>query len=180
MVLKLAHVRVTLGDSGHRRRHSRRKSHRCDRRYDRHHPETSRGYEGMPVQTIWIDIRQVSSRSNERTGYPTTKPLAPLNRIIKASSNEGDVVLDPFCGCVTTLVSVDRLGRNGIDISDVAVSLVEKCMREDQGLFQDMTARTDVLQRDDLGDLPPYNSPKLKNTLYGDQGGYCNGCGKHL
>ena len=169
-----------MGDSHHRRRRSSHKSHHCDRRYDRQLSETSRGYEEKSIQNIWDDIRQVSSRSNERTGYPTTKPLAPLNRIIKASSNERDVVLDPFCGCVTTLVSVDRLGRNGIDISDVAVSLVEKCMREDQGLFQDMTARTDVLQRDDLGDLPPYNSPKLKNTLYGDHGGDCNGCGKHL
>ncbi len=81
------------------------------------------------------------------------------------------MVLDPFCDCATTLVSADRLERNwiGFDISDVTVTLVEKRIREDQGLFQDITARTDVPERDDLGDLPPYNSPKLKNGLHGEQ-----------
>ena len=137
---------------------------------------------GAPVNDLWTDISLVSPQAKEGVGYPTQKPLALLDRIIKASSNEGDVVLDPFCGCATTLVSADRLNRNwvGMDISEVAVTLVEKRIREDQGLFQDIKARTDNPQRNDLGDLPPYNSPKLKNALYGEQGGDCNGCGTHF
>ncbi len=105
-----------------------------------------------------------------------------LERIIQASSCIGDNVLDPFCGVATTLVAADRLDRNwiGIDISDLAATLVEKRIREDQGMFPDITAREDVPKRDDLGELPPYNSPKLKNALYGEQGGDCNGCGTHV
>ena len=66
---------------------------------------------GMPVQNLWDDLTQIGAHSEERTGYPTQKPLALLERIIQASSNEGDVVLDPFCGCATACVAADRLGR---------------------------------------------------------------------
>ena len=144
---------------------------------------------GMPLSTVWSDIMQLSSRrgwfpnaKNEETGYPTQKPLALLDRIIKASSNEGDVVFDGFCGCATTLVSADRLDRQwvSIDISDVAVDLVKRRIEEDQGLYPNVIARTDIPLRDDMGDLPPYNSLKIKNALYGEQGGDCNGCSKHF
>ena len=67
--------------------------------------------QGHPVQAVWTDINAINSRAKEQIGYPTQKPLALLERIIKASSNEGDVVLDPFCGCATTLVAADRLDR---------------------------------------------------------------------
>ncbi len=66
---------------------------------------------GVPLQDLWADINPVASRSPERTGYPTQKPLALLERIIQASSNEGDMVLDPFCGCATACVAAEKLGR---------------------------------------------------------------------
>ena len=66
---------------------------------------------GKPVQNLWDDIKMVSSQATERTGFPTQKPLALYERIIRASSNEGDMVLDPFAGCATTPVAAERLGR---------------------------------------------------------------------
>ena len=77
---------------------------------------------GVPFQAIWSDINAINSQARERMGYPTQKPLALYERIIEASSNEGDVVLDPFCGCATTPIAAERLGRQwvGIDIWDSA------------------------------------------------------------
>ena len=120
--------------------------------------------------------------AKERTGYPTQKPLALLDRIIKASSNKGDVVFDPFCGCATTCVAADRLQRDwiGIDISGKAAELVFERIEADQGLFQEIVARTDIPKRTDLGDIPRYNAPENKTRLYGEQEGYCNGCGEHF
>lgn len=120
--------------------------------------------------------------AKERTGYPTQKPLALLERIIKASSNENDIVFDPFCGCATTLVAADRLNREwvGINISPVAVRLVEERIKKDQGLFQDITSRIDVPNRTDIGKILKYNDLRNKKKLYGDQDGYCNGCNKHF
>ncbi len=66
---------------------------------------------GKPVQNLWDDIEMISSQSTERLGYPTQKPEALLERIIKASSNKGDVVLDAFCGCGTTLAVAQREKR---------------------------------------------------------------------
>lgn len=82
--------------------------------------------EGVPLQEIWTDIPPLSSQSKERLGYPTQKPVALMERIIKASSNTGGVVLDPFCGCGTTLVAAKKLGRQfiGIDISRVACDVM--------------------------------------------------------
>ncbi len=78
--------------------------------------------EGKPIDTIWADIPPLNSQAQERLGYPTQKPLTLLNRIIEASSNKGDVVLDAFCGCGTALVAADNLDRKwiGIDISPTA------------------------------------------------------------
>ncbi len=77
---------------------------------------------GTPVDSVWNDIPPISSQSAERLGYPTQKPVALLERIVKASSNEGDVVLDAFCGCGTTLVACENLNRKwlGIDVSPTA------------------------------------------------------------
>ena len=124
----------------------------------------------------------MQGRDDERTGYPTQKPLALLDRIIKASSNEGDVVFDPFCGCATTCVAADRLKRNwiGIDISEKAAELVVERIKADQGFFQEIIARTDIPKRTDLGNILRYNAPANKNQLYGEQGGNCNGCGTHF
>jgi len=75
---------------------------------------------GIPLSDVWTDIPPLNSQAQERLGYPTQKPLKLLERIISASSNKGDVVLDPFCGCGTTLHAAEELGRNWIGI-DVAV-----------------------------------------------------------
>lgn len=89
---------------------------------------------GVPLQDIWTDIR-LHAGSNERLGYPTQKPVALLERIIAASSNEGDVVLDPFCGCGTTIDAAQKLGRRwlGIDITFIAVDLIEKRLLDTYG-----------------------------------------------
>ena len=137
---------------------------------------------GVPVQDVWIDIPPINSQAKERVGYPTQKPLTLLDRIIKASSNEGDVILDSFCGCATTLVAADRLQRDwiGVDISAKAAELVVERIRDDQGLFGDIVARTDIPKRTDLGNIPRYNAPENRTRLYGEQGGNCNGCGTHF
>jgi adenine specific DNA methylase Mod len=81
----------------------------------------------VPVQNIWTDIEVINNRSRERLGYPTQKPLSLMERIISVSSNKGDVVLDPFCGCGTTIDAAQKLGRRwiGIDITYLAVDLIE-------------------------------------------------------
>ena len=129
---------------------------------------------GRPLQDVILEVKQTSSK--ERTGYPTQKPLALLERIIKASSNPGDVVFDPFCGCATTLVAADRLQRSwiGIDISPKAAELVVERIRDDQGLFQEIIARDDYPSRTDMSDIPPARTHK--HSLYGLQEGICGGC----
>ena len=137
---------------------------------------------GVLCPDWWIGIQQLNRNEKERLGYPTQKPLALLDRIIKASSNEGNVVFDPFCGCATTLVAADRLQRDwiGVDISAKAAELVVERIRDDQGLFEDIVARTDIPKRTDLGNIPRYNAPENRTRLYGEQGGNCNGCGEHF
>ncbi len=134
---------------------------------------------GVPLQDQWIDISPIQARSKERIGYPTQKPLALLERIISASSNPGDVVLDPFCGCATACVAAEKLGRKwvGIDISEKAVELVNMRLREFMGdLFHErlVTARTDIPRRTDIDAPIPYR--KQKHVLFGRQEGVCNGC----
>jgi len=91
---------------------------------------------GDPIQDIWSDILPLIGSSEERMGYPTQKPLALLERIISASSNPGDLVLDPFCGCGTAVVAAEKLGRKwiGIDITYVAVDLIISRLARDFGL----------------------------------------------
>ena len=88
---------------------------------------------GQPVGSLWADIRPINSQAQERLGYPTQKPLALLDRIIKASTNEGDLVLDPFCGCGSTVEAARTLGRRwcGIDISAFAVDIVKDVRLQD-------------------------------------------------
>jgi len=82
---------------------------------------------GVPIQSLWDDIPGLHSQSSERLGYPTQKPVALLERIINASSNPGDIVLDPFCGCGTTIDAAQKLGRPwiGIDITHIAINLIK-------------------------------------------------------
>ena len=87
---------------------------------------------GNPVSSLWDDIRPIGAAAAERLGYPTQKPLALLERIIEASSNKGDIVLDPFCGCGTAVHAAQKLGRDwiGIDITHLSISLIEKRMKD--------------------------------------------------
>ena len=144
---------------------------------------------GAKLQTIWDDIAKVGT-SKERTGYPTQKPLALLDRIIKASSNEGDMVLDPFCGCATACVAAERLQRNwvGIDISPAAEDITKLRLTEEvdaaASLFNpitDVIVRKDAPERTDNAEeiavqlrLPRYQTHKPE--LFGRQEGKCNGC----
>ena len=142
--------------------------------------------EGMRAQDVITDIPPLSAKHRERTGYPTQKPLALLERIVRASSDEGDVVLDPFCGCATTCIAAEKLGRQwiGIDLSGKAVDLVklrlvrEVAVYEKGGLFGDVVHRTDIPRRSDLGRVPHYRTHL--HTLYGRQEGDCAGCRIHF
>ncbi len=129
---------------------------------------------------IWLDINPVSAHSKERTGYPTQKPLALLERVIRASSRPGDIVLDPFCGCATALVAAEQLQRHwiGIDLSPLAAKLVVSRLQQEMGIFYDVDHRSDIPARTDLGKLPDYRTHK--HTLYGQQEGRCNGCMTHF
>ena len=102
-----------------------------------------------------------------------------MERIIKASSNEGDIVLDPFCGCATACVAAENLGRKwvGIDLSPKAIELVNVRLQAAMGgLFHDrlVTARTDIPRRTDIDAPIPYR--QNRHVLFGQQEGRCNGC----
>jgi len=90
---------------------------------------------GSPLTTLWDDIARIGNTAGERLGYPTQKPEALLERIISASSNEGDLVLDPFCGCGTTVVVAERLKRCwiGIDITHLAITLMRHRLHDTFG-----------------------------------------------
>ncbi len=134
----------------------------------------------------WIYVPPLKGNSKESTGYPTQKPLMLLERIIKASSNEGDVILDPFCGCATAMVAAERLNRKwiGIDISDVALNLIKDRLKAEENLYtknawdgiidrRDIPARTDNKKT-------IINPKEYKHTLYGVQAGICKGCKNHF
>ncbi len=110
---------------------------------------------GVTLQNIWSDIPPVIG--NDSLGYPTQKPVALLERILNASSNPGDVVLDPFCGCGTTVHAAQKLGRAwiGIDVTHLAIGLIEKRLRDafegvqftTHGVPQDLAGARDMAER---------------------------------
>ncbi|MFO1209752.1 MAG: DNA methyltransferase [Amaricoccus sp.] len=112
---------------------------------------------GSMVGDIWADINTIGRTATERLGYPTQKPVALLERIVAASSNPGDVVLDPFCGCGTTVHAAEKLGRQwiGIDVTHLAIGLIEKRLRdafpgvafETHGVPQDLAGARDLARR---------------------------------
>ena len=142
----------------------------------------------------WWPMQPIMPSSKERTGYPTQKPLALLERIIQASSNKGDWVLDPFCGCATACVAAESLDRKwiGIDLSPLAESLIHrrffvqgvtgKAHKPKQPLFPaltkgDLSTRRDIPTRTvDLAPVPR----DFKHALYGQQEGNCLGCDWHF
>ena len=132
--------------------------------------------EGKIPEDWWTDINAIQPSSKERTGYPTQKPLSLLHRVIKASSNKGDIVLDAFCGCATTCVAAQQLNRKwiGIDIEGKARDLVMERLKSDTGLFTDFVHTQKPPVRDDI---KPVKLDKAKEKLYKKQEGICNGCG---
>lgn len=134
---------------------------------------------GLPLQDVWDDISPVNSQAKERLGYPTQKPLALLERIIQASSNENDIILDPFCGCGTAIHAAEKLNRQwiGIDITHLAISLIESRLKESFpgikfdvfGTPKDLASAKDLAKRDkyqfqwwacSLVDVAPYQGKK--------------------
>ena len=99
---------------------------------------------GVLLGNVWTDIPPLNSQAQERLGYPTQKPLALLERILSASSNPGDVVLDPFCGCGTTISAAENLGRQwiGIDVTHLSVSLIKARLKRDF----DLVVKKDYLE----------------------------------
>lgn len=132
--------------------------------------------QGTPVDTIWDDVRGIQSHAKERIGYPTQKPLALLERIIKASSNKGSVVFDPFCGCATACVAAEKLDRQwiGIDLSPKAADLVKIRLQKEMGVFYEVNHRLDIPRRTDQEQVQDYKTHR--HTLYGVQEGLCAGC----
>lgn len=124
----------------------------------------------------------VGRTSAQRVGYPTQKPIALLERIIQASSDENAMILDPFCGCATACIAAEMLGRQwvGIDISPKAADLVKLRMKKEVGIFYTGAHRTDIPQRTDVVPILPYHHKHNKEKLYGVQGGHCNGCQEHF
>jgi site-specific DNA-methyltransferase (adenine-specific) len=136
---------------------------------------------GKIPEDWWIDIPSGGHISpKEQTGYPTQKPLALMHRIIKASSNPGDVVLDPFCGCATTCVAAQQLGRRwiGIDIEEQARDLLVRRLSDDAGMFKDFIATSRLPVRTDIKEAAPTQTVKAR--LYKEQSGKCNACGKEF
>ncbi len=111
----------------------------------------------VTVGDVWTDIDRINQAAAERLGYPTQKPVALLERILSASSNPGDVVLDPFCGCGTTVHAAQKLGRQwiGIDVTHLAIGLIEKRLRDafedveftTHGVPQDLSGARDLAAR---------------------------------
>jgi site-specific DNA-methyltransferase (adenine-specific) len=134
---------------------------------------------GVVLGDVWDDLSPVNSQARERLGYPTQKPVALLERIVRASSSEGDLVLDPFCGCGTTIHAAQKLGRQwiGIDITHLAISLIERRLKdafpgivfEVHGTPKDLESAVDLARRDkyqfqwwavSLVDARPYGGKK--------------------
>ena len=136
-------------------------------------------YRQVVMRDVW-HIDATGTVSHERLGYPTQKPLELLRRIVAASSNEGDVVLDPFCGCATTCVAAQRLGRRwiGIDIEENAVNQVIERLSDDAGLFSDFVSLTEPPVRSDVHKA--FGDVDVKGNLYKTQSGRCNGCATEM
>ena len=123
--------------------------------------QKKRWYHNSICRDVWDDIKAIGTekQQKERIGYPTQKPLTLYERIIRASSNEGDIVCDPFAGCATTLVAAEKLGRQwvGMDIWERAHGVVEDRLRNEVGLFGNVIYETTPPERTDEGeDAAPF------------------------
>lgn len=160
---------------------------------------------GQPVGNIWMDIPPVNAMAKEALKYPTQKPKELLERIIACSTKQNDLVFDPFCGCATTLVTADGMGRRwiGCDISPLAVEKLyerltkdERKGRKNEDAVKPLLTRVikfDVRDKDEKGRKLRRNDPlpvrtdsgvgfvkrDIRHDLYGKQEGYCFGCWTH-
>jgi site-specific DNA-methyltransferase (adenine-specific) len=124
-------------------------------------PRLKRFLDEMPgrlIDNVWTDISPLNSQAIERLGYPTQKPLALLERLIEASSNKGDIVLDPFCGCGTTIHAAQKLGRQwiGIDVTYLAINLIKRRLKDafgDDVQFEERGQPTDFGSAKELANL---------------------------
>jgi len=141
-------------------------------------PKWNKSYneKGKLPEDVW-NIPTINAMSKERTGYPTQKPLELIRRIILASSNEGDIVMDPFCGCATTCVAAQQLQRRwiGIDIEKQAVNVLVQRLIDDAGVFEDFAVTNLIPKRSDIKEVQP--SDKIKQDLCEQQNSKCNACG---
>lgn len=153
---------------------------------------------GVYASDLITGVPPVSSQSKERTGYPTQKPLALYERMIRASSNEGDVVVDPFAGCATTLVAAERLNRQwvGIDIWEGAHRIVENRLREATGIFGKVSLVSELPKRTDDGGTsvpflrvkervkepegPNWTRLEMYEYLLVQMGSRCQGCDREF
>lgn len=131
---------------------------------------------GMPLADVWTDIGAINSQAAERLGYPTQKPIALMERIVSASSNEGDVVLDPFCGCGTTIDAAQRLNRQwtGIDVTYISIDLIQKRLKDRFGEAVDDTYVVAGIPRDKAAALAlfsksPFDFERWAVSLVGGQ-----------
>ena len=168
--------------------------------------EEGRQYTDVYVRDVWeglsyeidnggirqVNIKPLINTSRERVDYPTQKPLALLERIVRASSEPGDLVLDPFCGCATTCVAAHLHDRHwiGVDVSPRAYELVQERLNQEtsqgrleQGKVPEIYYSEDIPLRSDIDTLKPLTGKHKTaevSRLYGEQGGHCNGCGTHF
>ncbi len=128
--------------------------------------------------SLWTDIKPISAQSKERLGYPTQKPIALLERVIKASSNEGDMILDPFCGCATACSAAERLNRKwvGIDVSSKAADLMNARLITEAGMDKFTKGAGILIHRTDIPIRKGNRSKNIKHQLFGMQEGRCNLC----
>jgi DNA modification methylase len=127
---------------------------------------------GGSVQDVITDIFPINSQAQERLGYPTQKPQALLQRIIESSSNPGDVILDPFCGCGTTIHAAQKLGRKwiGIDVTYLAINLIKRRLRDAFGEdieFEEKGQPTDFESAKRLADLDKFQFQHWALSLIG-------------
>ena len=154
--------------------------------------------EGRIPDDVWDDVNSIHAASKERLGYPTQKPLALYERMIKASSNEKDVILDPFAGCATTLVAAERLNRKwvGIDLWEGAHDVIVNRLEREVGLFGKVHYKTKPPKRTDDGetaapflrvkqkvhepDGPKWTRAEMYDHLLDQNGMRCQGCDREF
>jgi site-specific DNA-methyltransferase (adenine-specific) len=127
---------------------------------------------GVSIVDVITDIKPIGAQAQERLGYPTQKPLALLERIIEASSNKGDVVLDPFCGCGTTIHAAQKLGRQwiGIDVTYLAINLIKRRLKDafgDELEFAESGQPTDFRSAKRLAELDKFQFQHWALSLIG-------------